>query len=178
MRLIDKVIAVSLVLTAMICLLNTKAPAGFAGNLTMFLFSAVLFFFIGGYPKRIRLAKQRKMLSGLPVHTVLAEKISCQSVDTGKTDSRYVVDGYSQEIGGDWRSYEHGHFESRNVYDGNQAVYRSAENPEETLVLRSLPKDFFLRETLIPMTLGTFRVNYVSHGKTNYWLSETETESK
>ena len=164
MRTIDKVIAVSLVLTAMICLLNTKAPAGFAGNLTMF------------YPKRIRLAKQRKMLSGLPVHTVLAEKISCQSVDTGKTDSRYVVDGYSQEIGGDWRSYEHGHFESRNVYDGNQAVYRIAENPEETLVLRSLPKDFFLRETLIPMTLGTFRVNYVSHGKTNYWLSETETE--
>ena len=88
MRAIDKMIAVCLLLVAIICLFNTNAPAGFAGNLTMFLFFALLMFFVGGYPKRIRLAKHRKLLLSQPVHSVIAEKISCQSVNTG-----YQVDG-------------------------------------------------------------------------------------
>lgn len=172
MKTADRILHVGFGLIAILCLFGPRTPVGLAGNLGLLAAVGPLCFLIGRYPRRIKLYKQRKLIESQPVQTVTAEKISSGPADTGRTASEYVADGFSHKIGGGWDLYEHGHFARRPVYDGSRAAYRVIENGR-TLVMRSLPKDFYLQEPAIPADLGTFEVRYVTCGGVHYWLSET-----
>ena len=154
--------------------LNPYQPTGsLIGDVMVHILCAVFF---GGltslaalWPQRIRRNRKRKELLALPKHTVEGVLSPPLLFDTGKTYSVPTITGYSQEIGGNWSTYNHYTYVSRKKYDG---WYVKLMQAGPSMVFRGLPTRFFPDKEPLPAIGGYAKITYVTEKDgTNYFVS-------
>lgn len=140
--------------TVAVCVLDAimafnGAKGDFARGFLFFLLTSLTFILpmalLNNWPRRFKTYRMKKGMTNHKHVTYHGFFTNIEQFKTGKMVTKSVNDGYTREIGGNFRVYEHYHYETSPQYDGFIGMLhlcdQDGNDTGKIKIIRTFPKD-------------------------------------
>ncbi len=118
---------------------------GFIAFLAFFMIPILPVALLNNWPRRFKTYRMKKGMTNHKHVTYHGFFTNIEQFKTGKMVTKSVNDGYTREIGGSFRVYEHYHYETSPQYDGFIGMLhlcdQDGNDTGKIKIIRTFPKD-------------------------------------